>query len=601
MTFAEKSGSSINWVRGYIDLLDVLNIGFLLVDMDDNCLEVNETLLEMTGYTRERVIGCHVSDFYGLEEYERLKRIEVPLQKNTHYQFEYYIAHNDRSRIPALLSISTNLDVQGRPESQNVMITDIREQKKIQAELVEANQALIASRDTLEREKKKLETILFGIGECVTIFDQKGRLILCNPKGQDLRRRRQTPFLSLEPGNQGQLTLKKGSETRYFFGHVQAIFDQQGAVYAYVETLKDITDQIRLEEREQELHQMKHLMKRTQLKTDLIGVSQAINAVFDLILRCCEVDSTVIILGETGVGKELAAKTIHENSPRESGPFLAVNCGALPDALLESELFGHVKGAFTGAVNDNQGLFRAAGGGTIFLDEVGDLSLPLQVKLLRALQEKEIRPVGSSKTYPIDIRVICATNRNLKELVKNQRFRQDLYYRLAVIQLMIPPLKERKADILPLAEHFLSKHRSKKDQSPKTLDQSAQQSLLDYLWPGNVRELENCIEYALAMAADQVISLKDLPLPATAEGKPNDANLYLQSNGNPSLDSGLHYGITDNKKIMSKLTTQLVEAEKEAISSALHHNKGNRTLAARELGISRTTLWRKITMYHLNQ
>jgi two-component system response regulator HydG len=307
----------------------------------------------------------------------------------------------------------------------------------------------------------------------------------------------------------------------------------------------------------------------------MVGASAAMQRVCDLVLRCAEVDSTILVLGETGVGKELAAHAIHAQSDRKAKPFVTVNCGALPDTLLESELFGHEKGAFTGAVSARPGLFRVANGGVLFLDEIGDLSMPLQVKLLRALQEKEIRPVGGDRLQTVDVRVVAATNRDLGELVSQGKFRSDLYYRLAVIPLEIPPLRERTDDILPLAEHFLRKHRKRAKSQPAGLDHSAQRFLLEYEWPGNIRELENAMEHALAMARGPLITPQDLPVQVVTPQQ------------------------TRKSDVRVNLNQKSIEAERKAIFDALQSNGGNRTRAAGDLGISRSTLWRKITMYNI--
>ncbi len=526
----------------------------------------------MTGATREQLIGHNNREFYSKEEFTRLQEIAGPLQRMGAYQFEFVLPTATGERIPVIYNSFINVDSEGRPESINVMITDIRQQKRAQAELERANRELIASRERLEKEKKKLEAILFGIGDCVTIFDMDGNIILSNPRGTEIRGNRPTSFLPLQSGSQKNITIKMKGAGRTFNARLEAIRDADGTPFAFVEILEDITDQLMLGERERELERIRRDMSRSEVKANMVGISGAMNKVFDLVLRCAEVDSTVLVLGETGVGKELAARAIHANSARKDKPFVTVNCGALPETLLESELFGHTKGAFTGAISERTGLFREAHGGILFLDEIGDLSLPLQVKLLRALQEKEVRPVGGDRAHSVDVRVVAATNRDLAELVSQGQFRNDLYYRIAVIPLWIPPLRERKEDILPLAEHFIKKHRKGGKKQPAGLDHSAQKALLDYSWPGNIRELENAIEHALAMARGPLLTSDDLPVqvvvgPRTASA--GAANLEQKS----------------------------IEAEREAILAALRKHRGNRTRAAKELGVSRVTLWRKVTMY----
>jgi two-component system response regulator PilR (NtrC family) len=248
----------------------------------------------------------------------------------------------------------------------------------------------------------------------------------------------------------------------------------------------------------------------------LIGHSSAMQEVYDLIAQVAETKTNVLVSGESGTGKELVARAIHEQSGRHDKPFVAINCGAIPENLLESELFGHVKGAFTGAVQTKQGLFEAATGGTLFLDEIGELSQPLQVKLLRALQEKSIRRVGDTADRKIDVRIVSATNRRLEDEVAEGRFREDLYYRLNVIQLTLPPLRERIEDIPLLAQHFLRRFADELGKDVEGIDAAVFEVLSTYAFPGNVRELENLVERAVALSRDTVIGLDLLPPTVTA-------------------------------------------------------------------------------------
>lgn len=565
-----------NWIARYRELLDSLNIGFVLVDMEENFLDVNDTLLKMTGAQRSDIVGKNNRDYYSEDEFNWMRMIGQPLQKYGKYQFEYFIPTASGEKMPVLFNSSVNCDDEGNPESINVMITDIREQKKIQKALVDINRDLSQSRDTLELEKKKLEAILFGIGDIVSIFDPGGVLLLRNPQGDLIHGDSTTPCVPLEAGRTGEITLQAEGEKRHYLCTVDEVRDRTGTTFAFIEIMKDITEQIKYRKQSHELLRVKRELKRYNLKVDMITNSIAMQRVFDLILRCSEIDSTVLILGETGVGKEVAARAIHENSNRRDKPFVAVNCGALPEPLLESELFGHKKGAFTGAVSDREGLFREAEGGSLFLDEIGDISEAMQVKLLRALQEREIRPLGSGQTFNVDVRVIAATNRDLKKLIEEGTFRKDLYYRIAVIPLHIPPLRDRKDDIQSLARHFIQKHSGSARFKHVSLHHSTQQMLLDYDWPGNVRELENAIEHSLAMAAGPVILPQDLPVHLNGEGA-----MDTNTGGREPVE-GTH-----------------PKPEKDRIIDALKCYNGNRSLAARELGISRTTLWRKIEEYKI--
>jgi len=261
---------------------------------------------------------------------------------------------------------------------------------------------------------------------------------------------------------------------------------------------------------------LKELLSRKKTEpelgeTDLVSKSPAMLEVSSLIPRIAKTPSTVLISGESGVGKEVVARTIHQTSPRADGPFLSVNCGALPEGLLESELFGHVRGSFTGAVRDHKGLFAEAARGTLFLDEITELTLPMQVKLLRVLQNRMVRPVGGHEEIPVDTRVLAATNRHLAEEVREGRFREDLYYRLNVVSLQIPPLRRRPEDLPILARHFVSQYCRAFEIPEKTLSEDAIRVLRAYDWPGNVRELENVIERTVALTSGSLISSGSLP------------------------------------------------------------------------------------------
>lgn len=580
-----------------INLLDSLNIGFIHMDGNFGIHEVNEKTIEWYGGTREDLIGHHSMEFFSPDEFTNLEALDLEfLSKGIkQYQFEYNLPNKKGEKIPFLLSISINADSQNNPVSTNVLLTNISEQKKMQVELSEANNSLSLSQTALENEKKMIEAILFGIGDCVTVFDKEGNLLLSNPMGKEIRGNRTNPLLDLNPISKKVLHLDIAGENRQFTGQVEVIRDSQGKIKAYAEIFKDTTDLFRLEERESELRDIKRQIKREKIKTEMLGISPSFTKVFDLILRCAEVESTILILGETGVGKELAARAIHTQSKRNGKRFVAVNCGSIPEALLESELFGHEKGAFTGAVSSRIGLFREAEGGTLFLDEVGDLNILLQVKLLRALQEKEIRPVGGTHTFPINVRIISATNRKLTDLIPKGLFREDLYYRLAVIPLTIPPLRERPDDILYLAEHFINKHCDQNNMPRKQLNAEARQFLLAYQWPGNIRELENSIEYAVAMSSGSFLNPDDFPLQIAAIQNSLNKSDGIHNNKTQELTN---VALLPDQHVLQQLKPWEIE-ERQRIAEMLNKCRDNRSEAAEMLGVSRSTLWRKIKMYHI--
>jgi DNA-binding NtrC family response regulator len=307
----------------------------------------------------------------------------------------------------------------------------------------------------------------------------------------------------------------------------------------------------------------------------IIGHSKEMQQALDLVMRVAPTDATILIQGESGTGKEVIAKAIHHTSPRTQHPFVAVNCGALPEPLLESEIFGHVKGAFTGATAHKKGLFEEAHGGTFFLDEIGDMPLSLQVKFLRVLQEGEIRRVGSNQATSVDVRVLAATNRDLGQLMQQGQFREDLYYRLNVIPLALPPLRERREDIPALAEHFLRRFGDKQHR-PLSLTANAVERLLRYPWPGNVRELENAMERTAILARNDLIGPDELP---------------------PHIASGTPLGPAP---VLPREQT-LAEVEKSHILQTLERCGWNHSQAAEALGIGRTSLWRKLKEYQIEE
>lgn len=302
----------------------------------------------------------------------------------------------------------------------------------------------------------------------------------------------------------------------------------------------------------------------------IVGTSKEMEKVFDVIRKVADTEASILITGESGTGKELVARSIHANSSRRDAPFVAINCAAIPRDLLESELFGHVKGSFTGAVKDKIGKFQVAEGGTLFLDEVGELPIELQPKLLRALQEKEVEPVGGTKVQKLDVRVVSATNLNVDKAIADGSFREDLYYRLSVIPMHLPPLRERRKDIPLLIKYFCTKHGSEK----VAFDKDALETLVMYPWPGNVRELENTIERLLIMRNGDVIGIDELPEKLLENGAKGSAVIKLPDEG-----------------------YSLEQLEREIVVEALERNTWNQTAAARFLRIPRHTLIYRIEKY----
>ncbi len=324
----------------------------------------------------------------------------------------------------------------------------------------------------------------------------------------------------------------------------------------------------------------------------ILGKSPALTQLFKILEKVAPTDTTVLVTGESGTGKELLVRALHKNSPRHKGPFVPVNCGAIPKELLESELFGHEKGAFTHAIRSRPGRFELANGGTIFLDEIGELDLSLQVKILRVIQEKEFERVGGTQTKKVDVRIVAATNRNLEEEVKKGNFREDLFYRLNVIPIELPPLRERGGDILLLAKFFLEKFCTLKNRPPLSFSSEVKDLLLNYSWPGNVRELENFMERISILCENERVEIEDLPEKILKEQglnkpKPKKPEAFTF----PSLQ--------DMLQLKMDLKTFLETIENKLITEALEESKGVKNKAANILGIKRTTLIEKIKKKNL--
>jgi DNA-binding NtrC family response regulator len=391
------------------------------------------------------------------------------------------------------------------------------------------------------------------------------------------------------PGASGLALLKK---VRDLYPEMALmVLTQYGTIDSAVEVTRlgavdYVTKPFRLEELKSRLVRAAHSVElqrenrllREQLRTrpgfgGLIGLSPKMESVYKVIGKVSQHDYPVLILGESGTGKELVARSVHFSSPRKERPFVPVDCSSLTPTLIESELFGYVKGAFTGALQSKQGLLESAQGGTLFLDEIGDMPIDMQAKLLRALQEHEIKPVGSTERKRINVRIIAATNRDLEAAIRSSSFRQDLYFRLNVVQIKLPPLRDRKNDVPLLVTSFLEKL-SPPDAPPRTISEDAMLRLMAYDWPGNVRELENAVARAVALGSGPIVSVADLP-------------------------SNLHYPSSERAPEKDELLP-LEELERRAILRMLRETGGDKLAAARLLGIGKTTLYRKLKQYHMD-
>ena len=460
-------------------------------------------------------------------------------------------------------------------------------------------QDIAEARHRLTHSHRRLEAVLDGTGDAIAMYDSQGRLVFFNRHYEQLLdvpaheldrmpraaaagrfvERSQFPQTPVADGT-GTVVEQKlvdGAGTKsaaIFYRTTRAVYEDSGKVLGDVVVYRDLSQEIRIEQMALELERLHAELEATYSFSGIIGSSAGIRRVCALIRQVVDHDIYVLVTGESGTGKELVAKALHFSGPRKKRPFVAFNCAAVPEALVESELFGHELGAFTGATARKAGCFEQADGGTLFLDEIGDMPLGLQAKLLRVLQEQSVHRVGGTINIEVDVRVVAASNRNLRAAVRDGTFREDLYYRLAVFPIEMPTLRTRPEDIALLARHFLDKHASRLGKSVRGLSASASLLLARHTWPGNVRELENVICRALVLETTDVLQAPNLP----AELLPTDGKAPLP--GQPAV-------------------VPLAAVERQAISDALIQ-EGNVARAARALQIDRTTLYRKLKKYGLD-
>ena len=465
--------------------------------------------------------------------------------------------------------------------------------------------ALAGEREKLARSNQRLEAVLNATGDAMAMYDDGGRLVFANEgyeklldlsegklkeiSAQELEERFRERFQppSLPDDLEGKFLIGESEEPpagagadqlprqRLFYRSSAPVRNGGEEVMGRLDVYRDVSREIEVERMKAEVLRLRNELEKTYSFAGMVGNSQSMQKVYSLMKQAAESDIAVLISGESGTGKELVARSFHYGSQRKEGPFVAVNCAALPEGLMESELFGHERGAFTGAAGQRLGAFELAGGGTIFLDEVGDMQPALQAKLLRVLQEKEIQRLGGTETHPIDVRVIAATNKDLEGAIREGLFRADLFYRLAAFPIAIPPLRERREDIPLLANHFLDKHAEGNDKRLGGLSTAALRVLLQYDWPGNVRELENAIERAVLLETTEVLQAGNLP-----------TQLYPTGAGQ------------EDRRAPAAILP-LEEVERQAMVRALELSDNNASAAARALGVNRATLYRKLKKYDL--
>ncbi len=468
----------------------------------------------------------------------------------------------------------------------NIPLSDFLNQLKAQKDVIEVSRVELLPQ---ERREKHIKAVLDATGEGIIAIDAKGLITTFNPAAEKILKVRaedalgkniadlisaDIPMLKTivtgESYDNEEMIINTEKLKSHYITSGRPILDEDGNPIGAVASLRDIESVIELV----------HTFTQSPMITfdEILGESKEITKVKELARIVAKGDSTVLIRGESGTGKELFARSIHMASPRRNKPFVAVNCAALPDTLLESELFGYEEGAFTGAKKGGkQGMFKYADKGTLFLDEIGELSTHLQVKLLRVLQENKIRRVGANEEIPVDVRIIAATNRNLEELMKSGQFRDDLYYRLNVIPLVIPPLRERKEDIPILTHAFIKKLSYKMNRKAPDISDEAMQCLMDYDWPGNIRELSNVIERAMNLC----------------NGKIESYHLLFQHD---DFKTTAIIGTACQRT----LKDIVAETERQAVVSALRQHTSIRK-AAKALGVSHATVINKMKQYQINQ
>ena len=477
---------------------------------------------------------------------------------------------------------------------------------------------LAERRRQLNVSHQRLEAVLDAIGEAIAMYDRTERVVFANrwyeqllgtteqglkamDSAQSAANWRRWFRTSIVPEMDRRITaedggdllehLQEGRPERLFYRQKKPVHDDRGEMIGDLYVYRDLSTEIEAERMKSEVLRLRAELETRHSFAGIVGSGAAMQQVYGLMKRALEGGVTVLIRGESGTGKELVAKSLHFNGARGSGPFLAVNCAAIPDSLIESELFGHEKGAFTGATQRRIGCFERAHGGTILLDEIGDMQPALQAKLLRVLQEREIRRVGGTATIAVDVQVIAATNQNLEEAMRAGRFREDLFYRIAAFPIVIPPLRERREDIPLLANHFLKKQAEGNPAAPGRISAGALQLLLRYDWPGNVRELESAIARAVLLETGGVLQAGSLP-PQLVTPAPASAGAEAAAPAEPPRGPL-------PADVLPADVLPLAETERRAVTRALEASGNNVTRAAQALGINRTTLHRKLKKYHL--
>jgi two-component system, NtrC family, response regulator HydG len=557
-------------------VLQSIEEGYIEVDLEGNMLFWNDSFRDMTGYTDEELVGFNYRNYMDEEmasavyaTYNQTFRTGVPNKA-----FSYEIIRKDGTRRIIENSISLMRDPQGRRVGFRSVVRDITEEKQTEEKLEKHRNLMEAifrsvkdaiitlDKDGIVMEANDAANTICGVEHKNIIgkaFDES--LTYCNRSCLELLK----PPFRKDAGIEGyRIECEHKNKPRQIVVATSSpLLDQKGKFNGTVLVLRDITQLSNLE---------RELRERNQFQ-NIIGKSKKMQNLFELLENLANLETSVLITGESGTGKSLAAKALHYTGNRALKPLVTVNCSALPETLLESELFGHIKGAFTGAIKDSQGRFQSAHMGTIVLDEIGDVSPRIQLKLLRVLEEKEFERIGESIPIKVDVRVIACTNRDLKQKVKLGEFREDLYYRLKVVEVPIPPLRERLGDISLLVSYFCNSFNKKFHKNIEGISESVFKAFMNYPWPGNVRELEHSLESAFVICRGPVITIENIP-----------SEITVYSAGKASI-----------------LKKEAKERPDHTILEVLNKTYWNKAKAARLLGMDRSTLYRKIKAYHISK
>jgi PAS domain S-box-containing protein len=583
-------------------------------DLKTNEVYFSPSWKSMLGFLEDE-IGSGKDEWFSRihpEDIERIKKgIDTSLdERNGHYEDVYRMLHEDGTYRWVLCRGIVLREANGKPYRMVGSNTDISERmwteerlNQVAAELKEKNLQIAFS-------NQRLEAVLNSTGDAIAMFSVEKQLLFANHRYMemfglseeslktlsaeelwqriaecfqepDLYGKAIASFMANPKNELEEMAEMKTPERRMLYHLIAPVRDAEEDIIGYITVYRDISKEIQADQMKAEVFRLRTELEREYSFDNIVGGSAEIRKVYALIQQASQSNIAVLVHGESGTGKELVARAIHFNSLRKTGPFVAVNCVAIPEALIESELFGHESGAFTGASARKIGKFEQSDGGTILLDEIGEMPVSLQTRFLRVLQEQEIQRVGGTSTIPIDVRVIATTNRDLNAAMKAGIFREDLFYRIAAFPIFLPPLRERREDIPLLAEHFLGRATEKAGKPISVIATEAMRMLMDYDWPGNVRELENVINRGVLLETSGMLQADNLPLEIRSAG----GQFFIP--------------IPEVKDLATTHIPPLGEVEKRLLQHALKVTGYNITETARTLGIGRVTVYRKLKKHKL--